>query len=220
MKENNYVGSHPTEAQLLLALDGELEQAEAKEISLHVGGCAVCRAQWERWKRISERIHEHHQRILKVRAIPARAQSSGVRVRAIAALSGIAAAVACLVWLGGRTSPPASAPQHTTAPVQVVAAEPRHASPSAEASARRAVSRHKRQSAAVRESNSFLALPFSDSALPLGDATVVRVQMGVEELQSTGLPILDARPGAAVEADVLMGIDGLPRGIRLVHLVQ
>ena len=72
----------------------------------------------------------------------------------------------------------------------------------------------------VPENNSFIALPFSDSALPLGDATVVRVQMAVEQLQSTGLPMLDARPGTSVEADVLVGIDGLPRGIRLVHLVQ
>src|SRR5689334_12168359 len=106
MKENSEVRPHPAEAQLLLALDGELRPDEAKEISQHVDGCAVCREQWDRWSRISERIEEHHYNLLKAQTPPLRTQRSPSSVRAIAALTGIAAALLCMVWLFGRTSLP------------------------------------------------------------------------------------------------------------------
>ncbi len=219
MKENNNVGQHPAEAQLLLALDGELQPDEAKEISQHVNGCAVCRVQWDRWSRISGQIQEHHHNILRSHAIPARPQRSQSRMRTAAALSGIAAALLCMAWFLGHTSPPSPAPRQSAAPERAVAVAPPLAR-AAEAPVLQRGVRPRRASRPVAANNSFIALPFSDSALPLGDATVVRVQMAVEELQSAGLPILDARPGTPVEADVLLGIDGLPRGIRLVHLVQ
>lgn len=219
MKENNNVGPHPAEAQLLLALDGELQPGEAKEISQHVDHCAVCRAQWDRWNRISERIEEHQHNLLQAQAPPVRPQRSSGSVRAIAALTGIAAALLCMVWLFGRASPPPPPLRVSETPESVVAVTPPSA-PAAEPPVTRRVQQRNRVSRPVPANNSFIALPFSDNALPLGDATVVRVQMAVEELQSAGLPILDARPGTPVEADVLVGIDGLPRGIRLVHLVQ
>jgi hypothetical protein len=60
-------------------------------------------------------------------------------------------------------------------------------------------------------------LPYSDRALPLGDAMVVRVELPIEELRLTGLAVDAGRPGTVVQADVLLGIDGLPRAIRLVE---
>jgi hypothetical protein len=67
------------------------------------------------------------------------------------------------------------------------------------------------------DSRDFFALPFSDAALPLSDATVVRVQLPIEELRLTGLAVEGEPTGVVIQADVLLGIDGLPRGIRLVQ---
>jgi hypothetical protein len=62
-----------------------------------------------------------------------------------------------------------------------------------------------------------IELPFSDRALPLGDATVVRVELPIEELRLTGLMVDGGHAGTIIQAEVLMGIDGLPRAIRLVQ---
>jgi anti-sigma factor RsiW len=232
MNRSNDQESHPTEAELVLALDGELEASRLLEISSHVQSCDACRAQYQRFEWISNRIADYHRIQLQSQVRPeqrsriARAARRGwhrpaVR-RAVIAVSSTAAALACILWSFGNVHhssahPPAKPERAATLPHVVAAAPPVVSFPAPTLPAARKRARPKAAPAAIEDSAGFFALPFSDSALPLNDATVIRVQLAAEELQITGLPIVDARPETPVQADLLIGIDGLPRGIRLIH---
>jgi len=211
---SNYEDSHPTEARLLLAFDDELDRHEAAVIASHVERCAVCQAQWEQLRRISGEIVGYHDHVA--------AAPQGFRVVRVSkrhvgrwAYAAAALAAACAAWFfvkADRPSPPprqlaVSAPVETkVAPAENIVPTARHRQPAR---------RHPDEVDA--EVASFIALPFSDDALPLGDATVVRVEVPVEELRLTGLTVDGAHAGALLQADLLMGIDGLPRGIRFVQ---
>ncbi len=63
---------------------------------------------------------------------------------------------------------------------------------------------------------SFYPVPGADGLPPYENAMVVRVELPVSSLRLMGLPV----PGAGVEpvqADVLLGQDGLARGVRFVQ---
>jgi hypothetical protein len=66
----------------------------------------------------------------------------------------------------------------------------------------------------------FFALPFSDASLPLSQAAVIRVELPRSALAMTGLPVDEDRRSERVDADVVVGADGLARAIRFVHLVR
>jgi anti-sigma factor RsiW len=230
MTTNNYEDSHPEDshpmaAQLLLALDGELEPSEATSILRHVESCPVCRAQCEQWKQISERIVEYHHGALQAQVarispviprVEAHSSRSRAKTRVIAAVSGAAAALVCLVWLSARPDrPKPPVTPHLNSPAPAVAARASTSPPPQAVRHQRPHRRHDGMVAA--DSRDFFALPFSDAALPLSDATVVRVQLPIEELRLTGLAVEGEPTGVVIQADVLLGIDGLPRGIRLVQ---
>ena len=59
----------------------------------------------------------------------------------------------------------------------------------------------------------FLSLPYSDRALPLDQAMILQVEMPRAALVSAGVPVPVS--GDPVAAEVILGIDGLPRAIRL-----
>ena len=206
---SNSCESHPDEARLVLALDGELDTAEAAGIAKHLDWCAACRGHWEQLRLVSEQIVEYHDRLASApvfgRVI--RKTNAGRNACATAA---VAAALAALAWLFARPDrPPAQHHEVVAATVPekaAVAPAPPQKRP-----------RHRRAALVAQHTPSFIALPFSDRALPLEDATVVRVQLPIEELRLTGLAIDGDRTGVLVQADVLMGIDGLPRAIRLVQ---
>ena len=63
----------------------------------------------------------------------------------------------------------------------------------------------------------FYPLPDADALPPVENALVVRVELPLSSLQMIGVPVNGARAGERVEADVLLGQDGLARGIRLVE---
>ena len=63
----------------------------------------------------------------------------------------------------------------------------------------------------------FFALPFSDAALPLDQATVIRVDLPRSALELTGLPVEEDRRNERVRADLVLGADGLARAIRFVQ---
>jgi hypothetical protein len=63
----------------------------------------------------------------------------------------------------------------------------------------------------------FYALPDADSLPPVESGLVVRVQMPMASLQLIGFPINPDRASERVEADLLLGQDGLARGVRLVE---
>jgi len=63
----------------------------------------------------------------------------------------------------------------------------------------------------------FYPLPDADALPPVESAMVVRVQMPMESLESIGFPVNPDRAADPVEAEVLLGQDGLARGVRLVE---
>ncbi len=206
---------HPSDAQLVLALDGELQHQEAASVAQHLTGCENCRTRWDRFAGVSGQIVECHQALEsgRLRApVPAIARRG--QIARVAGLVGAAAALAVVALYLTRADKPAPVAHRAEAHPQASATViERSSSPQ---KARRAVRRRSARLVAADTSN-IIELPFSDSALPLTDATVIRVELPIEELRLTGLMVDGGRAGTIVQADVLMGIDGLPRAIRLVE---
>ena len=72
--------------------------------------------------------------------------------------------------------------------------------------------------AVVREvATPFFSLPFSDAALPLDQATVIRVELPRSALELAGLPVDEDRRNQRIRADLILGADGLARAIRFVE---
>ena len=63
----------------------------------------------------------------------------------------------------------------------------------------------------------FYPLPDADALPPVESAMVVRVQLPMASLELIGFPINQDRASERVEAEVLLGQDGLARGVRLVE---
>ncbi len=64
---------------------------------------------------------------------------------------------------------------------------------------------------------SFYPLPEAEALPPPESAMVVRVQLPVSSLELMGVPVGEESPDSDVQADLLLGPDGLARGIRLVE---
>jgi hypothetical protein len=58
--------------------------------------------------------------------------------------------------------------------------------------------------------------PLMDPAPPLGRGQLLRVELPASAMQMVGLPVREDRLADSVEADVLVGEEGLPRAIRFV----
>lgn len=71
--------------------------------------------------------------------------------------------------------------------------------------------------AAADEEAAFYPLPEAEALPPLENAMVVRVQVPVTSLRLMGVPVNEEDAGADVEADLLLGQDGLARGVRLAQ---
>ena len=63
----------------------------------------------------------------------------------------------------------------------------------------------------------FFPLPFSDAALPLDQASVIRVELPRSALEWTGLPVEENRREERIRADLVLGADGLARAIRFIR---
>lgn len=64
---------------------------------------------------------------------------------------------------------------------------------------------------------SFYPLPEAEALPAVENAMVVRVQLPVSSLQLMGVPVGEERADASVQADLLLGQDGLARAVRLVQ---
>lgn len=71
--------------------------------------------------------------------------------------------------------------------------------------------------ASADDDSDFYPLPEAEALPPVENAMVVRVQLAVSSLQLMGVPIDDQRADASVQADLLLGQDGLARGVRLAQ---
>ena len=63
----------------------------------------------------------------------------------------------------------------------------------------------------------FIALPYSQSGVPLESVVVIRVQMRPSELSSMGVAVPAAASTAKLTADIMVGQDGVARAVRLVE---
>jgi hypothetical protein len=132
-----------------------------------------------------------------------RKRSRRGRVRVLASFSGVAAmaaGIALLLWL--REAPkPAAIAMNGAAPAAsaMLAAGP----------------------AAVEEEDaadaSFYPLPEAEALPAVENAMVVRVQLPVASLRLMGFPVDEESADAAVQAELLLGQDGLARGVRLAQ---
>jgi hypothetical protein len=107
--------------------------------------------------------------------------------------SGVAAAagIALLLWV--RSEAPRPAPAQADAAVHVVAA------------------------AAEEETDGFYPLPEAEALPAVETAMVVRVQLPVSSLELMGVPVSEESEDTSVQAELLLGQDGLARGVRLAQ---
>ncbi len=125
----------------------------------------------------------------------------------------IAAGIAVLIWIHPAMQQPAqSVVQSVSAPRQAVVQPPAPA-PVLQKAAR--TRRAPRRGAEV--AMNFYQLPGADELPPVESATIVRVQLPMSSLRLMGMPVSEEQAGDRVQADVLLGQDGLARGVRFVQ---
>lgn len=201
---------HLSDDLMVRALDDELATGERIFVERHLAACPTCRERRRHWAELSDRVQEQ----VAGTAVPAAAAREklaaalGVTPPASAAAGrrrwarpwvGIAAA-ACLIILAA-------------VPAIRKSAATRHAGAFAHPPAAAA--------ADLRgDEDEFIPLPYS--ATGAGYDRVVRVEFPVSALAAEGILPADVVDSAAmagdewVLADVALGLDGQPAGIRLV----
>ncbi len=109
----------------------------------------------------------------------------------------VAAGIALLVWAHGSNVTENQKPK----PVPVLAVVAQAAIPTADEDS----------------DASFYPLPEAEALPAVENAMVVRVQLPVSSLQLMGVPVSEERAGASVQAELLLGQDGLARAVRLAE---
>jgi hypothetical protein len=128
------------------------------------------------------------------------------------AAAAIAAGIAMFMLV--RTAPP----RVVSAPDIVGQAQARPTpAPEQKVAIQRKTQHARKARRAMQETAEFYALPDADTGIPLEHATVVRVQMPMSDLRGLGLPINEQRAADRVQADLLLGQDGMARAVRFVQ---
>jgi hypothetical protein len=212
--------AHPSDALLLGWFDAELAEKERAEVEAHLAGCQDCCRRARGIEEVSGAVAAFRESVFQAAAAPVRQAPVRLPLRYGAyALGSIAAAVLMVMLLmpARRPAPvaplaPAPAPASIEQPRAAVAPAPR---PKAAVTARRV-----RPVPAARERQrpvEFLPLPFSDEALPISQAAIIRVELPRSALRLVGVPVEPDRWDDRVQADVVVGVDGLARAIRFIE---
>lgn len=194
---------HISEQDLLLAFDGELPPDRNEAVLAHTVDCAACGEKWAGLARLSEQVAT-----LECPEIAMQPQATAVATLlsrmdkartpgktywmphslAVAnTLVAVAIAITCIVLLPSLRRTMYPA-AHQAATYDLEQAVPA----------------------------GYVSLPFGDPALPLDDAEVLPVQLSAEDLALMGVDVGEA-PQEVVQAEVLIGMDGWPRAIRIVE---
>jgi hypothetical protein len=229
---------------LLRALDQELAPRQARLVNLHLDHCESCRARMEAMRRVTSQVGELKEGVLPpddVRAFLARLEWEAASKqpelsktrwfatpRTLWQQAAWCGAVMLLILVGVRIwapHPHTTVSQITRPPLMTVAplvpkqlvASTRPAKP-----VRRVHRWVKKQAppaavASEEAATPFFPLPFSDAALPLDQASVIRVELPRSALEWTGLPVEENRREERIRADLVLGADGLARAIRFVR---
>ncbi len=232
----------PTEGVLLRALDEELPERTGWQVKLHLEGCERCQQRIEELRIISQRVSELAQDSWPgegVETLAERMDEAESRGEAIGWFDQRAwrplawsAALGMLIalWLGvslrQREKAVAKAPGfQPPAVIQQARAQQGNQVP---ASLEKHVPRASRKHSSIRPQSQpgaaharetvtpFFALPFSDAALPLDQAVMIRVDLPRSALELAGLPVAADLRDQRVRADLVLGEDGLARAIRFV----
>jgi len=116
-----------------------------------------------------------------------------------------------------RSEPPARAGSDAIASNAPTVETPEHSVPAPSRSDSRV--RPTRPVRPVRDVE-FVAIPTAVGLPPLESATIVRAELPLSALPEYGLQISTHAAHAVVQADLLVGQDGVPRGIRLVSALE
>lgn len=201
--------NHLTQDTLVRAFDGELSAVERLEIELHLGGCEQCLEEFDRLADLSNEIawlvdrtvvskprQAREQLMEQMAASVSPQQSASSKARLFAWASAAAALLALAVGFGDYVRHSHSSSALANATVKTAGAP----------------------AAAISSEPSFIRLPYSNPALPLESEKIVRVNLRLSDLASAGVvKIASQAPDAWIQADVLLGMDGEPYGIRLLE---
>jgi len=124
----------------------------------------------------------------------------------------IAAGIAVLIWM--RPAPPKSSPvvARVSVPELSQSVAPRLLPAVQKSRAIRSV-----RARPAKATLSFYPLPSASELPPAENAMVVRVQLPMSSLRLMGLLVSEESSAERIEADVLVGQDGLARGVRFVQ---
>lgn len=199
------MSEHVSEADLLLAYDGELSPERDEAVRHHRHACRACEEKWVRLTGLSQEVA-----MLQCPQLPFRPEETAVaallsRIDHVRqekrpplpsrwlvwanGMAAVAVAITCIVWLPSlRVRDHAAA--HLPAVYDFDQAVPA----------------------------GYVSLPFADPALPLDDSTVLPVELTAEDLELMGIDTGDtAAPRDIVKAEILLGMDGWPRAIRIIE---
>ena len=210
------MSEHVSEEDLLLAFDGELSPERDEAVRGHRRVCDVCEEKWAQLAGLSQEVAmvqcpqvEFRSEETALAALLARMDPTcGEKVRGekfrakktprrtsrwlvwANSLAAVAAAITCMVFL-----PSLRVRNHATVHPAAIYDFDQAVPPG------------------------YVSLPFADPALPLDDATVLPVELTAEDLELMGIDPADpdAAPRDGVQAEILLGMDGWPRAIRIVE---
>jgi hypothetical protein len=206
------MSEHVSETDLLLAYDGELSPDRDEAVRHHRRVCGACEEKWVRLAGLSQEVamlqcpqvafrpEETAVAALLSRIDHVHREKGRLESRTSLAsrwlvwgntLAAVAVAITCIIWLPSlRVRDHAAA--HLPAIYDFDQAVPA----------------------------GYVSLPFADPALPLDDSTVLPVELTAEDLELMGIDAADytnAAPRDGVHAEILLGMDGWPRAIRIVE---
>lgn len=123
-----------------------------------------------------------------------------------------AMAAALMIVAGSRTE---TRPVTRPAPAPVVMAA--RQAPAIETARPVRHRKTRKTTAHPRLATDFVPLPYGDSLTPFEKSRLVRIRLPRQELEIAGFPPYPASAGDFIDADVLLGEDGLARAIRLIR---
>jgi hypothetical protein len=130
----------------------------------------------------------------------------------VSAAAAIAAGIAVLIWT--RPAPAQYAPVAARVSVSEL---PRPMAPQVVPAVQKSHAIRSVRARPARAALSFYALPSASELPPVENAMVVRVQLPMSSLRLMGLLVSEESSAERIQADVLVGQDGLARGVRFVQ---
>jgi len=130
----------------------------------------------------------------------------------VSSVAAIAAGIAVLIWM--RPAPAKSAPVVARVSVPEVA---RPVETIALPAPQRSRATRSVRARPAKAALSFYPLPSASELPPAENAMVVRVQLPMSSLRLMGLLVSEETSAERIQADVLVGQDGLARGVRFVQ---